>query len=126
MVTPDDRRYFAEHTWAQTQGDVATVGITDHAQEELGDIVYIELPKLDAAVQQGSSMGEIESVKTVSDLISPVTGTVVERNEATVERPETINSDPYGAGWLVRVRLTDAGEATGLLSAADYLALTRS
>ena len=126
MQTPDDRRYHAEHTWVQADGDVATVGITDHAQDELGEIVYIQLPEAGATVTRGTSMGEIESVKTVSELISPVTGVVQERNENAIEKPEVINSDPYDKGWLVRVRLSDPAELATLLSAADYQALTEA
>ncbi len=126
MAIPDDRRYHAEHTWAQQTGELVTTGITDHAQDELGDIVYLQLPDAGATVARGSSMGEIESVKTVSDLISPVTGVVQERNEAALEKPEVVNSDPYGDGWLVRVRLSDPSELAGLLSAADYQSLTEA
>lgn len=126
MQIPDDRRYHTEHTWAQAYGDAVTVGITDHAQDELGDIVFVQLPDVGASVERGSSMGEIESVKTVSDLISPVSGKVVERNQATLDKPEQINSDPYGTGWLVRVELSEASELEGLLSASQYRALSEA
>jgi glycine cleavage system H protein len=126
MLTPDDRRYSSDHTWAQQIGELVSTGITDHAQDELGDIVYIQIPDTGATVTRGSSMGEIESVKTVSDLVSPVTGVVQERNEGAIEKPEIVNSDPYGEGWLVRVRLSDSSELASLLSAADYQALTEA
>jgi glycine cleavage system H protein len=103
-----------------------TVGITDHAQDELGDIVFVQLPEVGEQVEGGSSMGEIESVKTVSDLISPVSGRVVERNQSTIDKPEQINSDPYGAGWLVRVELRETTEIDNLLSPEQYRMLTEA
>jgi glycine cleavage system H protein len=126
MLTPDDRRYHDSHTWAQAYGGAVTVGITDHAQDELGDIVFLQLPEIGETVEAGSAMGEIESVKTVSDLISPVSGKVLERNQATIDKPEQINSDPYGAGWLVRVELGESTALDGLLTAERYRAITEN
>ena len=117
---PDNFRYTKEHEWVLVEGDTGTVGITDHAQEELGDIVYVDLPKVGAHVEQGKSLGSVESVKAVSDVYSPVSGEVTEANQALADAPETLNSDPHGAGWLVKIRLSNAGEAESLMSAADY------
>jgi glycine cleavage system H protein len=126
MPTPDDRRYHESHTWAQAYGNAVTVGITDHAQDELGDIVFLQLPEIGESIEAGNAMGEIESVKTVSDLISPVSGTILERNQATIDKPEQINSDPYGSGWLVRVELGESTALDGLLTAEQYDTLTRN
>jgi glycine cleavage system H protein len=132
MATPDDRRYTAEHEWALpsdgaegTGGTVVRVGITDHAQDALGDIVFVQLPSVGAQVAPGSSIGEIESTKSVSDIYAPVAGVVSAVNEALTDAPETINSDPYGAGWLVDITVSgDGGDPTGeLLDAAAYQAL---
>ncbi|MBZ5582002.1 MAG: glycine cleavage system protein GcvH [Acidobacteriia bacterium] len=117
---PENFRYTKEHEWVLVEGDTGTVGITDHAQEELGDIVYVDLPKVGAHVEQGKSLGSVESVKAVSDVYSPVSGEVTEANQALADAPETLNSDPHGAGWLVKIRLSNAGEAESLMSAADY------
>jgi glycine cleavage system H protein len=120
MAVPPELRYTKEHEWVRVESGVATVGITDHAQEQLGDLVYLELPKVGAAVRQFEKLGEIESVKAVSDLFSPVSGEVAERNEEAVKAPELVNQDPYGRGWLVRLSLSDAGEVDKLLTAAQY------
>jgi glycine cleavage system H protein len=120
MPTPDDRRYSKEHEWLKIDGDTATVGITDYAQKELGDIVYVDLPEPGVTLSQFAKMGEIESVKVVSELFSPASGEVVEVNEALVEKPELVNSEPYGAGWLLRLRLSSPGEYEALLSSAAY------
>lgn len=120
MPTPDDRRYSKEHEWLKTDGDEATIGITDYAQGQLGDIVYVDLPEAGASITQFEKMGEIESVKAVSELFSPGGGEVVAANEALVEKPELVNSDPYGEGWLIKIRLSGSGEADKLMSAADY------
>ena len=120
MAVPPELRYTKEHEWVRVEGDVAAVGITDHAQEQLGDLVYLELPKVGAAVRQFEKLGEIESVKAVSDLFSPVSGEVTERNEEAVKAPELVNQDPYGRGWLVRLSLSDAGEVDKLLTAKQY------
>jgi glycine cleavage system H protein len=117
---PEQLRYTKEHEWVGLDGDVATVGITDHAQEELGDIVYVELPKPGAKVEKGKTLGSVESVKAVSDVYSPVSGEVVEVNETLADAPERINQDPHGEAWLVKIRVSAPGDASELLSAAEY------
>jgi glycine cleavage system H protein len=119
-VTPDDRRYSAEHEWARVDGDEVVVGITDFAQSQLGDVVYVELPGVGDQVKQMRVMGVIESVKAASDLYSPVTGEVVAVNEAAVGEPQAINDSPYDRGWLIRVRPNSLDELDSLMSAADY------
>ena len=116
----DDRRYSKEHEWVMLRGDVAVIGITDYAQEQLGDVVYVDLPEPGSAITQFEKMGEIESVKAVSDLYTPASGEVVRVNDGLVEKPEVVNSDPHGDGWLIELRLSDASELEKLLSAADY------
>ena len=123
---PSDLRYTRDHEWVRLDGDEAVVGITDHAQEQLGDIVYVDLPALDAEVEQGQPFGEVESTKSVSDLYAPVSGVVVARNEQLDEQPELANTDPYGAGWLVALEPTDRSQLDGLLDAAGYRALLES
>ncbi|MDP8949848.1 MAG: glycine cleavage system protein GcvH [Actinomycetota bacterium] len=118
MNVPEELQYTKSHEWVRTEGDTATIGITDHAQEELGDIVYVELPEQGETFDAGDSFGTIESVKAVSDLYTPVGGEVVEVNEALDDSPENINEDPYGEGWIVKLRVSDEG--AGLLSASDY------
>jgi glycine cleavage system H protein len=120
MTYPDNRRYTKEHEWVSVEGDVGTVGITDHAQHELGDIVYVDLPKPGASVSQGNTLGSVESVKAVSDIYSPVSGEVIEINTVLADTPEKLNSDPHGDAWLVKLRLTAPDEVKNLLSAADY------
>jgi glycine cleavage system H protein len=115
---PEELQYTRSHEWVRTEGDTATVGITDHAQEELGDIVYIELPEEGATFEAGEPFGTVESVKAVSDLYTPVGGEVVEVNETLDDSPEKINEDPYGEGWLIKLRVSDT--RTDLLSASDY------
>jgi glycine cleavage system H protein len=117
---PDDLMYARDHEWARADGDRATVGITDYAQEQLGDIVYVNLPQLGTAVTGGQPFGEVESTKSVSDLYSPVSGTIVGRNDTLDKRPELINSDPYGQGWLIVVETSDTGELDQLMDAASY------
>jgi glycine cleavage system H protein len=117
---PEQLRYTKEHEWVGLEGDIATVGITDHAQEELGDIVYVELPKPGAQVEKGKTLGSVESVKAVSEIYSPVSGEVVEANDKLAEAPEKINQDPHGEAWLVKIRVSAPGDATDLLSAAEY------
>ena len=117
---PENFRYTKEHEWVLVEGDTGTVGITHHAQEELGDIVYVDLPKVGSHVEQGKSLGSVESVKAVSDVYSPLSGEVVEINESLADAPEKLNEDPHGAAWLVKIRLSAPGEAEGLMSAADY------
>jgi len=122
MSYPENFRYTKEHEWIQVEGGIGTVGITDHAQKELGDIVYVDLPKPGTAVEAGKPLGSVESVKAVSDIYSPVSGEVVEVNELLATAPEKLNEDPHGAAWLVRIRLSNPAELDGLLSAADYQA----
>ncbi len=125
MAAPEDRRYSKEHEWAQRQDDGSVVvGITEFAQGELGDVVYVELPKLGERVAQGVRMGEIESVKAVSELYSPVTGEVSAVNAELVSSPELVNESPYEGGWLIRVTPDDLSELGGLLDAAGYASLT--
>ena len=120
---PDDLRYHPEHDWARIAGDEAELGITWHAQDALGEIVHYEPPEVGAQIQKDRPYGEVESVKAVSDLISPLSGEVLEVNAAVVEAPELVNEDPYGQGWLLRIRLADAGEVDELLDAAGYQTL---
>ncbi len=122
-MIPADLRYTKEHEWVRLEGDVATVGITDHAADQLGDIVFVELPAVGTALRQLATFGVVESVKAVSDLFAPVGGEVVEVNAALASTPEIVNSDPYGAGWLVRVRVADATALDALLDPAAYEAL---
>ncbi len=122
MSYPENFRYTKEHEWILVEGDTGTVGITDHAQKELGDIVYVDLPKPGAAVEAGKALGSVESVKAVSDIYSPVSGEVVAVNELLAAAPEKLNADPHGEAWLVRIRLSNPAELDGLMSAADYQA----
>ena len=117
---PENFRYTKEHEWVQIAGDVGIVGITDHAQKELGDIVYVDLPKVGARVEKGKPLGSVESVKAVSDIFAPVSGEVSEVNDVLTNKPETLNEDPHGAGWLVKIKLSGSGEIQQLLSAEDY------
>ena len=117
---PDDLKYTAEHEWAKVAGATIRVGVTDYAQEALGDVVFVSLPEVGAKVGQGDAFGEVESTKSVSDLYAPVTGTVTARNEELDARPELINNDPYGEGWIVEIEVADAGQLDGLLDAATY------
>jgi glycine cleavage system H protein len=121
---PQDLKYSTEHEWARLQGETAVIGITHFAQDSLGDIVYISLPDVGSRVRQSQKMGEVESVKAVSDLFSPVSGKVVERNEAALKSPELVNREPFGGGWLIKVQLTDTSETVKLLDAAAYDRLT--
>jgi glycine cleavage system H protein len=113
-------RYTRTHEWARIEGDVATVGVTDYAQSELGDITYLELPQPGTRVKQGEPMGVIESVKAASDIYSPVSGEVIEANQGVVEAPEKVNQSPYGDAWLVKIRLSDPSEVENLMDAAAY------
>ena len=117
---PDDLRYHREHDWARIDGDEATLGITWFAQDALGELVHYEPPEEGSQVTKDSSYGEVESVKAVSEVIAPLSGEVVEVNRKVVDEPETVNDDPYGEGWLVRIRLTEPGEADSLLDAEAY------
>jgi glycine cleavage system H protein len=117
---PDDLRYHREHDWARVEDGEAVLGITWYAQDALGELVHYEPPEAGATVAQGSSYGEVESVKAVSEIIAPLSGEVIEVNRSVVDAPETVNEDPYGAGWLMRIRLSEPGEADGLLDAEAY------
>jgi glycine cleavage system H protein len=126
MIVPDELRYTAEHEWVAIDGTVASVGITDYAQNSLGDVVYVSVPAAGTAVTAGEPCGEVESTKSVSDIYSPVDGEVIESNPEIEDDPGLVNSDPYGAGWLLRIRLSDDGpQADDLLSAEQYAELTK-
>ncbi len=117
---PDDLHYTKQHEWVRLSGEVGAVGITDHAQKELGDIVYVDLPRVGTKVEQAKVMGSVESVKAVSDIYSPISGEVIEINDTLATAPEKLNESPHGDGWLVKIRLSAPAEIPGLLSAADY------
>jgi glycine cleavage system H protein len=119
-MVPSDRRYTKEHEWVRIEGAMGTVGITDYAQHELGDVVFVEMPKPGTKLRVGERLGTVESVKAVSDIFSPVSGEVTEVNESLVSAPEKINQDPHGAAWLVKMRLSNAGEASGLMDSTAY------
>jgi glycine cleavage system H protein len=117
---PEDVRYTQDHEWAREEGGVVTVGITSYATEQLGDVVFVELPEVGKAVENGKTFGVVEAVKTVSDLFSPVGGEIVEINTALSDNPAIVNQDPYGAGWMVKIKLSNPAEFAALLSSADY------
>ena len=117
---PEEFRYSKEHEWVRAEGDTATAGITNHAQKELGDIVFIDLPKVGAKVEKGKSLGSVESVKAVSDIYSPVSGEVIEVNQMLATTPEKLNEDPHGAAWLVKIKMSSPEELKQLLTAQDY------
>jgi glycine cleavage system H protein len=119
-MNPDDIKYHREHAWVRVEGKRATVGISDYAQQQLGDIVYVDLPEIDTEVDADSELSEIESTKATSPVVSPVSGTIVEVNEDLADSPEIINEDPYGNGWLVVLDLSDASELNDLMSKAEY------
>ena len=123
-MVPQDLRYTKEHEWVRVEGGLATVGITDYAAHELGDVVFVELPEIGRAVAQAAAIGVIESVKAVSDLFAPLAGDVVETNAELSGEPELLNSDPFGKGWMLRIKIADASQVDGLLDAAAYDALT--
>jgi glycine cleavage system H protein len=123
-VNPEDLKYTEEHEWARRDGDRLVVGITDYAQDALGDVVYVDLPASGTRVEAGQPFGEVESTKSVSDLYAPVSGTIVDRNESLESAPELVNSDPYGEGWLVVIEVEDPSRVDSLLDAAAYQALT--
>jgi glycine cleavage system H protein len=123
-MVPQDLRYTKEHEWVRLEGEIATIGITDYAAEQLGDIVFVELPDIGRAVSKLAAIGVIESVKAVSDLFAPVGGEVVESNAELSGAPELLNSDPFGKGWMLRIKVAAAGQLDGLLDAAAYEALT--
>jgi glycine cleavage system H protein len=120
MPSPADRRYSKEHEWVLADGDTGTVGITDYAQDQLGDIVFVELPTPGSAVKYMEKFGEIESVKAVSELFSPVTGEITEVNTELADNPERVNDSPYGEGWMAKIRLSDPGEVDRLMTAEQY------
>jgi glycine cleavage system H protein len=120
MTLPTTLHYTKDHEWLRLEGDVAYIGITDHAQRELGDIVYVDIDTLDKDIAQHDVFGTVEAVKTVSDLFSPISGTVLEVNTKLADAPETVNSDPYGDGWLVKMSVADASEIDGLMTAEAY------
>jgi glycine cleavage system H protein len=123
-TTPDDLRYSREHEWVRVDGGQAVIGVTDFAANELGDIVFVELPEPGARLTQFGSFGVVESVKAVSDLFAPVSGEVIATNDALRDQPELLNGDPYGAGWIAKLTLADPGELDALLDAAAYAELT--
>jgi glycine cleavage system H protein len=126
VTTPDNLKYTSDHEWVQADGDVVRIGITDYAQESLGDIVYVKLPEPGEKVSAGDSMGEVESTKSVSEVYAPVSGTVSQRNEALDGQPELINSDPYGEGWMVDITVDDPASLGDLMDAEAYQGLTES
>lgn len=120
MTYPENLKYTKEHEWVLVEGDQGTIGITDHAQNELGDIVFVDLPKVGTTIAKGKTFGSVESVKAVSDIYAPVSGEVVAINETLGTAPETLNADPHGAAWLIKVKLAQPAEINELLVAADY------
>ncbi|MBD0371288.1 MAG: glycine cleavage system protein GcvH [Pyrinomonadaceae bacterium] len=117
---PEDLHYSKDHEWLRVEGDVAVIGITDYAQNSLGDVVYVELPKPGEKFEAHESFGSVESVKAVSEIFTPVSGEVVEVNESLSDEPEKVNEDPYGAGWMIRMRMNNPGEVDSLLSSVEY------
>jgi glycine cleavage system H protein len=117
---PKELKYDREHEWVRLDGDLAVIGISHFAQDQLGEVVYVDLPSAGDAINAGETFGEVESVKSVSELFSPVTGEIVEVNEALGDTPETVNEDPYGDGWMIKVKLADPAEVDGLMSADEY------
>jgi len=120
MNYPADFRYTKEHEWVKVDGAIATIGITDHAQHELGDIVYVDLPKIGSSAEAGKTFGSVESVKAVSDIYAPVSGEIVGANETLASAPEKLNSDPHGEAWLIKVRMTTPDEIKNLMTAPEY------
>ena len=123
MNIPSELKYTKDHEWVMVEGDIATIGITDFAQGELGDIVYVEVETVDETLDAEEIFGTVEAVKTVSDLFLPLSGEIIEFNESLEDEPEKVNSDPYGEGWMIKLKFSDASEIENLLSAADYEAL---
>ncbi|MEI6453131.1 MAG: glycine cleavage system protein GcvH [Actinomycetes bacterium] len=124
MLIPEELRYSTDHEWARIDATRIRVGITDYAQDALGDVVFVDLPKVGTAVDAGSAIGEVESTKSVSEIFAPLAGTVVAVNEALADSPEQMNADPYGDGWICEIELSDSGAAEALLDAVAYKALT--
>ena len=123
MSIPAELKYTKDHEWVRVEGDIATIGITHFAQGELGDIVYVDVDTLDETIEKDEVFGSVEAVKTVSDLIMPLTGEVTEFNEALEDEPEKVNTDPYGDGWMIKISISEASQLEELLSAEDYTAL---
>jgi glycine cleavage system H protein len=123
---PENLHYSKDHEWVRVDGDVAIIGITDYAQNSLGDVVYVELPKTGDDFSANESFGSVESVKAVSEMFTPVTGEVLEINETLTDEPENVNSDPYGDGWMIRLRMSNPGEVDSLLTAAEYEDFTKA
>jgi glycine cleavage system H protein len=123
---PEDLHYSKDHEWVRVEGDTGSIGITDHAQNSLGDVVYVELPKVGEKFEAHEAFGSVESVKAVSEIFMPVSGEVIEVNESLQDEPEKVNNDPYGPGWMVRVRMANPGEIDSLLSAAEYEDFTKA
>jgi glycine cleavage system H protein len=119
-MTPEDNKYAKSHEYVHVEGEIGTIGITDYAQKELGDVVFVELPQVGTQLEAADELGSIESVKAVSELFAPVSGEVVEINETLAEKPELVNTDPYGDGWMIRVRLSDPTELDDLMNAEEY------
>lgn len=123
---PEDLHYSKDHEWVKVDGNEAIIGITDYAQNSLGDVVYVELPKVNDEFASNEAFGSVESVKAVSEVFNPVSGTVVKINESLADEPETVNSDPYGAGWMIRIKMSNPGEVDSLLTAAEYEDFTKA
>ena len=123
---PEDLHYSKDHEWVRVDGDQAIIGITDYAQNSLGDVVYVELPKAEDEFAASESFGSVESVKAVSEVFTPIAGTVVTINESLADEPESVNSDPYGGGWMVRLKMANPGEVDSLLTAAEYEDFTKA
>lgn len=123
---PEDLHYSKDHEWVRVDGDVAVIGITDYAQNSLGDVVYVELPKAGDEFAANESFGSVESVKAVSEVFTPIAGVVAQINESLADEPETVNSDPYGKGWMIRLKMRNSGEVDSLLTAAEYEDFTKA
>jgi glycine cleavage system H protein len=123
---PENLQYSKDHEWISVEGDIGTIGITDHAQHSLGDVVYVELPKVGDSFEAHESFGSVESVKAVSEIFTPVGGEVTEVNDTLQDEPEKVNTDPYGAAWMIRIRMKNPGEVDSLLSAAEYEDFTKA
>jgi glycine cleavage system H protein len=126
MTTPEDSRYAKSHEYIHVEGDIGTIGITEYAQKELGDVVFVELPQVGSQLEHGDELGSIESVKAVSELFAPVSGEIVEVNEALRDKPELVNTDPYGDGWMVKIKLSDQTEVDDLMNAEEYEEYTQA
>ncbi|HYY59590.1 MAG TPA: glycine cleavage system protein GcvH [Pyrinomonadaceae bacterium] len=123
---PEDLQYSKDHEWIKVEGDIGTIGITDHAQNSLGDVVYVELPKVGESFSAHEAFGSVESVKAVSEIFTPVSGQITEVNDTLQDEPEKVNNDPYGEAWMIRIRLSNRGEVDSLLSAAEYEDFTKA